>query len=244
VRTASVAVGDTRVLAPTTGIVATRAVEAGEHVARGATLFTVVRNDRLELAASVPARQASDIAPGQAVRFVADGQALEGRVARVSPTINPASRAVEVYLQVDNPGGRLKGNTFATGRIIGRTVRDALLVPIAAIRQSGAGGTSFAYRVAGDRVERVDVQVGIADDTKGVVQILDGLAAGDRVIVGNVGAIGAGARVQVVGERQGAAAGDGGAGGGAGAGGGTSGGSAGEAGRGAGGPPPLPRPRS
>ena len=109
-------------------------VEPGERVARGATLFTVVRNDRLELAASVPARSAADIRPGQPVRFVADGQTLEGRVARVSPTINPATRAVEVYAQVANPNGRLKGNTFATGRIVGRTVADALLVPSAAVR--------------------------------------------------------------------------------------------------------------
>ena len=97
----------------------------------GATLFTLVRNDQLELAASVPARQANAIVPGQAVRFVADGQALEGRVARVSPTINTASRSIAVYLQVANPGGRLKGNTFATGRIIGRTIADALVVPAA-----------------------------------------------------------------------------------------------------------------
>ena len=99
-----------------------------------------MRNDRLELAADVPARDATTIAPGQPVRFVADGQQLEGRVARVSPTVNPATRAVTVYLQVPNPNGRLKGNTFATGRIIGRTVNDAVLVPFAAIRQSGTNG--------------------------------------------------------------------------------------------------------
>ncbi|HEX5581146.1 MAG TPA: efflux RND transporter periplasmic adaptor subunit, partial [Gemmatimonadaceae bacterium] len=203
VRATSATARDTRVVAPTTGVIAARSVEAGEHVARGAALFTLVRNDRLELAASVPARQASEIRPGQTVRFVADGQALEGRVARVSPTINPATRSIEVYLQLPNPGGRLKGNTFATGRIIGRTIPDAVLVPVAAIRQSGEGGSSFAYRVGGDDVvERVPVTTGVSDPVRGVVQVIDGLAAGDRVIVGNVGAIGAGSRVQIVGEKQ------------------------------------------
>jgi membrane fusion protein (multidrug efflux system) len=201
VRATSSTAADTRVLSPTTGVVATRDVEVGERVSRGAAMFTVVRNDQLELAASVPARQANEIRPGQPVRFVADGQALEGRVARVSPTINPATRAVEVYLQVGNPGGRLKGNTFAAGRIIGRTIDDAILVPVAAIRQAGDGGASFVYRVGGgDVVERVPVSVGVSDDTRGVVQVTDGLAAGDRVIVGNVGAIGAGSKVQIVGE--------------------------------------------
>ncbi|HEY0971488.1 MAG TPA: efflux RND transporter periplasmic adaptor subunit, partial [Gemmatimonadales bacterium] len=192
---------DTRVLAPTTGVIAARSVEAGEHVARGAALFTLVRNDRLELAASVPARQAGEIRPGQPVRFVADGHQLEGRVARVSPTINPATRAVEVYLEVPNPGGRLRGNTFATGRIVGRTIPDALLVPVAAIRQAGDGAASFVYRVgAGEVVERVVVTTGVSDPVSGMVEVIDGLAAGDRVVVGNVGAIGVGSRVQIVGE--------------------------------------------
>ena len=201
VRASASTVSDTRVLAPTSGVISARQVENGEHVTRGATLFTLVRNDQLELAASVPARQANAIVPGQPVRFVADGQALEGRVARVSPTINPASRSVAVYLQVPNPGGRLKGNTFASGRIIGRTIADALLVPAAAIRQSGTGSAaSFVYRIAGETVERVDVGVGVADESRAVVQVTSGLAAGDRVIVGNVGAVGVGSRVQIVGE--------------------------------------------
>ena len=204
VRSASEVVRDARVLAPTSGVVSGRVVEAGERVSRGATLFTVVRNDRLELVASVPARSAADIRVGQPVRFVADGQQLEGRVARVSPTINPATRAIEVYVQVPNPNGRLKGNTFASGRIVGRVVEDAVIVPSSAVRQAGEAGnaTSFAYRIADGAVERVPVQVGLVDDTKRIVQILDGLAVGDQVIVGQVGAVGAGARVQIVGEQE------------------------------------------
>lgn len=193
---------DTRVLAPTAGVIGQRLVERGEHVARGASLFTVVRNDRLELRADVPARQANAIRPGQVVRFMADGTALEGRVARVSPTVNPATRAVAIYVQVDNPGGRLKGNTFATGRIIGQVVPDAVLVPVAAIRQSGDAEPPFIYRMAGDRLERAEVSVGVVDEVRGVAQIADGIDVGDRIVVGNVGAIGAGSRVQIVGERQ------------------------------------------
>ena len=232
VRSATEAVQDARVLSPTTGVISGRVVEPGERVSRGATLFTVVRNDRLELAASVPARAAADLRVGQAVRFSADGQQLEGRVARVSPTINPATRAIEVYVQVPNPDGRLKGNTFATGRIVGRTLGDALLVPSAAVRQPGEGEAPFVYRIAGETVERAVVQVGLVDDAQGVVQILDGLAAGDRVVVGQVGAVGAGARVQIVGEEQGAGNQEPGARGGAS---GTTPATA---------PAPLPRPRS
>ncbi len=99
---------DTRALAPTTGVVAKRSVENGEHVARGADMFTVVRSDVLELAAAVPARQASEIRVGQRVHFAAGGRDLDGRVARINPTIDPTNRSITVYAQVPNGAGELK----------------------------------------------------------------------------------------------------------------------------------------
>ena len=189
---------DTRVLAPITGTIDVRSVESGEHVARGSTLFTVVRSDVLELAASVPERRATGLMPGQAVRFTANGREFEGRVARVSPTVDPASRAITVYIQVPNEGGRLKGGSFATGRVIGRTVSEALLIPTSALRQNESG-TPFVYRLEGNVLGQVDVQLGIIDESAGSAQVLGGLAEGDRIIVGNVGTLGRGMRVQVVG---------------------------------------------
>ncbi|HWP71062.1 MAG TPA: efflux RND transporter periplasmic adaptor subunit, partial [Gemmatimonadaceae bacterium] len=87
-------VEDTKVVAPTTGIVSVRSVENGEHISRGAQMFTVVRNDVLELEAAVPARYAGDVRVSMPVRFNAGGREMTGRVARVSPTINPANRSV------------------------------------------------------------------------------------------------------------------------------------------------------
>jgi RND family efflux transporter MFP subunit len=200
VRSTSSFVTDTRVLAPTRGIVAARAVEDGEHVARGASMFTVVRNDVLELAASVPARRASDIRAGQTVRFTADGRRFDGRVARVNPTIDPASRSLTVYVEVPNGDGALRGNSFATGRVVGRAVPNALLVPTAALRQGTDSNATFVYRIAGERIERAPVRLGIVDDVEGVAEVAEGLNPGDRVVVGNVGTLGDGMRVTVVGE--------------------------------------------
>ena len=194
---------DTRVVAPTSGVIEARLVENGEHVARGASMFTLVRSDVLELAASVPARLAGEIRPQQAVRFIAAGRTLEGRVARVSPTINPANRSLTVYVQVPNADGSLKGNTLATGRIIGRTIPDALLIPTTALRQPPSGGMPFVYRVANGVIEHVDVQLGVVDDDAGTAEVLEGLAQGDQIVVGNVGTVGRGMKVQIVtGENQ------------------------------------------
>ncbi|MGH9201642.1 MAG: efflux RND transporter periplasmic adaptor subunit, partial [Vicinamibacterales bacterium] len=189
---------DTRVVAPTTGVVALRNVETGEHVTRGATLFTVVRNDVLELEAAVPARLSESVRPGQLVRFVAAGRQLAGRVARVSPTINPANRSVTIYIQVPNRDGMLKGNTFATGRVIGRTVTNAIVIPTAALRQSQQSPTPFVYRIANDVVEHAPVTLGVVDEGAGLAEVIQGLQAGDRIIVGNLGSLGAGMRVSII----------------------------------------------
>ncbi len=193
---------DTRVVAPTTGVISTRTVENGEHVTKGATIFTVVRNDVLELEASVPARQAGELKVGQPVRFSAGGRQLQGKVARIAPTINAASRTLLVYLQVPNKDGELKGNSFATGRIVGRTINDAIIIPAAAVRQSAKEGDTFVYRIENERVQHAPVQVGVTDDVIGTAQILEGLSEGDRIIVGNVGALGRGMQVRVVSPEQ------------------------------------------
>lgn len=201
VRSTSSFVTDTRVVAPTSGVIEKRLVENGEHVARGASMFTVVRSDVLELAASVPARFAGDVRTGQTVRFIADGRRFDGRVARVSPTVDPATRAITVYVQVPNGNGELKGNTFASGRVIGRTVNDALLVPGPAVRDvPDSSSAYYVFRVAGEQLARTPVTLGVVDDARGVTQVTSGLSEGDRVVVGNVGTLGDKMKVQIVGE--------------------------------------------
>ena len=197
VRAASTESRDTRVLAPTTGVLERRFIESGEHVARGAQLFTLVRTDALELAATVPARYASTVRTGQITRFTADGRTIEGRVVRVSPTIDPATRSITVYVQVANPSGALKGGTFVSGRVVGRSIPQALVVPGAAIRQS-EDGSPYVYTIEGETVAQKPVQVGIVDDATGIAEIVSGLEEGERVIVGNVGTIGRGMQVRVV----------------------------------------------
>jgi len=194
---------DTRVISPTKGVVSQRLVEAGEHVAKGAPLFTVVRNDVLELAAAVPARQSNTLRVGQVVHFAADGRRFDGAVARLSPTVDPATRATTVYVQIPNPGGVLRGGTFATGRVVSRTLTNVLAVPSGALRQSPEDGKPYVYRIDGRTINVAPVQIGAADDRLGLVQVTDGLQAGDRVVVGNVGALGRGMQVTIAGQEPG-----------------------------------------
>jgi RND family efflux transporter MFP subunit len=201
-RTTSIASRDTRVVAPASGTIGTRSVEPGERVARGTSMFSIVRNQILELAAAVPARQANAVRVGQTVHFVADGRSFEGRVARVSPTIDPTSRSITVYVDVPNENGLLKGGTFASGRVVSRTLNDVVTVPTAAVRQSQEGGHPFAYRLDSRTVNVAPLEVGVVDERLGKAQVISGLSLGDRVIVGNVGTLGRGMQAVIIGEER------------------------------------------
>lgn len=195
-RTSSTSARDTRVVAPTSGTVEKRFVENGEHVANGAQMFSVVRNDVLELEAAVPERLANSVARGQSVRFLANGQTFEGRVARVSPTVDPLSRSITVYMQIPNPNGALKGGTFATGTLMARNIANAITIPTSAIRQTGTGG-QMVYRIENGSLDTASVTVGVRNDRAGVAEIVTGVSAGDSVISGNVGSLGRGMKVQI-----------------------------------------------
>jgi RND family efflux transporter MFP subunit len=199
VRATGSLMSDTRATAPTTGTISRRAVENGEHIARGASMFTLVRTNVLELAAAVPARFAGAVKVGQTVSFAADGRAFDGKVARVSPTVDPTTRSVTVFVQIPNPNDALKGGTFASGRVVSRTISKVLVIPTAAVRLT-ADGQQYVYRLAGKAVDVATVQLGAVDERGGVAEVLNGLNEGDRIIVGNVGTLGRGMQVIIAGE--------------------------------------------
>jgi RND family efflux transporter MFP subunit len=140
---------------------------------------------------------------GQIVHFVADAKRFDGRVARVSPTVDPTTRAITVYVEIPNPGGALRGGTFATGRVVSRTLTNVLVVPTAALRQSQEDGKPFVYRIDGKTINIAPIQLGAVDERAGTAQVTEGLQAGDRVIVGNVGTLGRGMQATIAGEEKG-----------------------------------------
>jgi RND family efflux transporter MFP subunit len=199
VETASITARDTRVVAPMGGVIDKRLVDPGEHLSVGAPMFTLVNSQTPELAASVPERRAAAIKVGQRVAFSAQGLAFTGKVARVSPTIDPNTRAISVYVDVDNSSGTLKGNSLATGSVIASTVTGVLLVPTTALHQTADSGKTYVYRVNTGRIEQVYITLGVVNDQAGFAQVLSGLTTGDKVMVGNLGTLSPGTEIQIIG---------------------------------------------
>ena len=197
-RTAQNLARDMRVVAPVTGIISTKKVQNGEQTLRGSELFTIVRNEVLELTASLPAKRANEVKAGQLVRFSADNRQFTGKVSRVSPTIDPTSRNITVYIQIANADQSLKGNTFASGQIVSRTVNNAIVVPQAAVRISPVDGKQMVYTIEGGVLNSVNVKTGIADDARAVVEIIEGLKEKELIVVGNPGTLGRGMKATVL----------------------------------------------
>lgn len=187
----------TVITSPITGRISDRKVSGGEAVRPGDALFTVVSTDELELAGQVPVEQATHVQPGLPVEFTIDaypGRTFRGRVARVEPMADPATRQVGVYVRLPNASHEVVGGVFATGRILTGGTEPAMVVPAAAVR--GAGADSYVWVIADGVVAKRAVTIGTRDDSRGVVQITAGLKAGERIIAAP-GEITEGTRVRI-----------------------------------------------
>jgi membrane fusion protein (multidrug efflux system) len=102
-----------------------------------------------------------------------------------------------VYVRVPNAGGRLVGGLFASGQVLTRQARSALAVPSAVVRSEG--GATWAFVVAGGRLARREIRVGVRDETHDLVEVLAGVAAGDTVVTGTLAGLGEGQVVRVTG---------------------------------------------
>jgi multidrug efflux pump subunit AcrA (membrane-fusion protein) len=101
-------------------------------------------------------------------------------VTQISPAVDAANTTVEIWIQTANPGLKLRAGTSLRLEIIAKTAPSALVVPQAAIVTSNSGATSVMVVGEGDRPQKKSVTIGIKSGDK--VQIVEGVAAGDRVV--------------------------------------------------------------
>lgn len=170
--------------APMAGVVSERAVDGGEAVGMDAPLFTVVNSDTLELSGQIPVDRAAHVRVGAPVAFTltaAPDRELNGRVARIDPVADPGTRQVGVYVQLANRKHDIIGGQFATGRIVGEKVEDAVVIPELAVR--GEGDSTYVLLVSNGRVAKQQITVGPSDKSTGTVAVTKGLEGGEKVIV-------------------------------------------------------------
>jgi RND family efflux transporter MFP subunit len=195
--TASKQVGNTVITAPISGVVSERAVSAGDVVQTGALLFTVVDPSSMRVEASVPAEDLGQVRLGAPVTFTVNGypgRTFTGKVTRINPTADPATRQVRIVISIPNAEGRLVGGLFANGRLASES-RTGLVVPETAV--DARTNVPAVFRIKGGKVERVPVQLGIRDEASEKIEVTSGVQAGDTLLLGAAQGITPGTIVKV-----------------------------------------------
>jgi HlyD family secretion protein len=179
---------------PINGVVTDRPLYPGEMAAAGSPLLTVMDTSSVVARAHIPQDQAALLKLGGKATIMLPGavsgggsdkspgedDAIEGKVTVVSPALDPNSTTVEVWVQSKNPKGRLRPGTSVKISMLARTVPNALVIPAAAVL-TAPDGTSYVMVAGSDnRAHQKTMKTGIRQADQ--IQILDGLAEGDRVV--------------------------------------------------------------
>ncbi|HWV21787.1 MAG TPA: efflux RND transporter periplasmic adaptor subunit [Devosia sp.] len=198
VSVAELALSNATVRAPIDGIVSDRSVEAGQTIATGTALFTLVNLDEMDFQASASVNSSALVSPGQAVEVTAtglDNQTFEGTVTRVNPVAPTGTRAVPIYISIDNDSGRLRGGMFATGLITVLEHADAIAVPAAAVREDAEG--KFVLKLDNGTLVRQGIEPGATWDRGATVEV-SGLTPGDTVITAPLTELSAGDAYELI----------------------------------------------
>ena len=177
------------VTASAAGVVSKRYVQAGDRVDNGKPILELVDTRVLQLSASVPTEWLAELRVGRPVTLTVaqmDSARVAGRISRINPTADPATRQIQIYVDVPNPRETLVGGLFVSGRVVTKEALHAVAVPRAAVRYEGEERTPYVYVVHAGRMARRAVVVGVTDEDQGLVEISRAVAAGDTVIIGPI----------------------------------------------------------
>jgi len=172
---------NTIITSPVNGFVARRAADPGAFVSANAPIVDVVDIVHVRLVANIVEKDLKQIGVGDSARVEVDafpGESFMGRIARVSPVLDPATRTAPLEVEIANDQFRLKPGMYARVGIITESHPHALVVPTNALVD--ANGTRGVYLAVNNVAQFHPVKVGIEGNER--TEVLDGVAEGDRVV--------------------------------------------------------------
>ena len=204
-----ITLSNTEIVSPVDGFVGKRFLDPGAFASTNAPVASVVDISRVRMVANLVERDVRRVPAGTPTQVEVDafpGETFSGRVSRVAPVFDPATRTAEMEIEVPNPGYRLKPGMYARVQLTVDTRANALAVPRSAlVTLDGKDGVFVAVTsdgpqpaargsAAGEMTARfLPVQTGIRDGEH--VEIASGLEDGARVITTGAGALKDGDRI-------------------------------------------------
>ena len=176
---------NTVMVSPVDGFISHRYVDPGAYVTSNTAVVSVVDISLVRLAANLVERDLRLVEKGVSARIEVDAfpsESFAGRVARISPILDPATRTAEIEIEVPNSDFRLKPGMYARVSLVVGSRSQALAVPREAvvIRTSARGVFRVDTRGGPPTAQFVSLVTGLEDERH--VEVLDGLSEGDRVV--------------------------------------------------------------
>jgi multidrug efflux pump subunit AcrA (membrane-fusion protein) len=193
---AEAALRDSTIRAPFDAYIQKRLVSLGEFVKNQTAVMALVKVDPLKLTAEVPEKMAAWVKVGQALSLIVEAQPgtpITGEIARLSPAVNPQTRAFPLEGRVPNPGGLLKPGSFARVHIVTDLVERVLTVPANALQYRY--GVNRVFVVQGDRLRAMEIKVG--DRLGERIEVVAGVDAGVSIAAKDVERLADGQRITV-----------------------------------------------
>jgi RND family efflux transporter MFP subunit len=191
----------TLIRAPITGVVTEKQIEAGDIVGVQNRLFTIAEIDTMVVRVQVSELDVVELRPGDPVAVSLDafpGRPLTGRIRRIFPAADPATRLVPVEVALRQEGERIARAGFLARIELALGTRDnVLLVPASAV--VGDAASAAVFIVQDGTALRRSVRTGM--NSEGRVEILSGISPGDPVIIAGNNGLRDGAEVRVVGQQ-------------------------------------------
>ncbi len=171
----------TAIRAPFAGVVGLRRVSLGSYLSPQTRIATLQDVDAVKIDFSVPEKYAARMRVGGEISFSVKGdeRTFRGEIYAIEPAVDAETRSLELRAKSPNPDGVLVPGAFADVELVVREIPDALTVPSIAVVPELGGKKIFVLEDGKARARQV--RTGIRTDQR--VQITDGLAAGERVIV-------------------------------------------------------------
>lgn len=184
---AEAVIGQRRLLAPFAGTIGLPRVDIGAHVSPGTIIATLQDLDRMRVDFSLPEQALPQLAIGQplTVRIEGEARAFDGRITGIDPRVDPNSRMVALRGDVENPDRALTPGQFARVEIVLPPEEGVIALPQTAVVTSLYGDFAYVVRHSAEDADRLEVRqtfVTTGRRSDGRVEVLDGVAPGDRVV--------------------------------------------------------------
>jgi membrane fusion protein (multidrug efflux system) len=189
---------NTVIVSPVNGFVAKRSVDPGAFVSQNAPVVDVVDISRVRLVVNVVERDLKELQTGDVAKVEVDaypGELFQGRIARLAPVLDPATRTAPIEIEILNPDFRLKPGMYARVGITTDTKKESLVVPLNAVADLGGRRGVFQH-LNGVAIFRT---VELGTEGEEFIEVLGGLAEGDQVITTGARALRDGDRIQLAG---------------------------------------------